>query len=195
MAASLQSLGKHRAASWPRADAAATRGRQRGLGLIEVLVATLVFSIGLIGLAGMLTTAAQAHRGAYVRTQAGFLAQAMAERMHANLAGVWSGGYDSGAYPVAGAPPDCASNPGCSPAQVARRDQLHWSRQLVQFLPAATAAVTCTPAAAGPAVATTQSIDRPPYSGTCSLTLTWVEHALVRGGVPAPQTFAAVFQP
>ncbi len=195
MAAESQSLRENRAASWPRADAAATRDRQQGTSLIEVLVAVLVFSIGLIGLAGMQITAAQANRGAYLRTQAGFLAQAMADRMRANLAGVWGGGYDSSAYPIAGAPPDCTGTAGCSPAQVARRDQMYWSRQLVQLLPAATAAVTCTPAAAGPAVATTQYVYRPPYSGTCSLTLTWVEHSLVRGGVPAPQTFAAVFQP
>ena len=65
----------------------------------------------------------------------------------------------------------------------------------MQFLPAATAAVTCTPAVAGPALAATQYAYRPPYSGTCSMTLTWTESALVRGGVPAPQTFATVFQP
>ena len=195
MAASLPSFRENRAASWPCADAATLRERQQGMSLIEVLVAVLVFSIGLIGLAGMLIIAAQANRGAYLRTQASFLAQAMADRMRANLGGVWSGGYDSGSYPIAGAPPDCASAAGCSPAQVARRDQLHWSRQLAQFLPQATAAIDCRPAASGSAIAATPSILRPPYSGTCSLTLTWVEHSLARGGMPAAQTFATVFQP
>ena len=168
---------------------------QRGLTLIEVLIAVLVFSLGLIGLAGLLIVSTQANHGAYLRTQASFLAHAMADRMRANPAAVWAGRYNSGAYPLAVAPPACASAAGCSPAQVAQRDQALWSRQIGQFLPASTAAIACTPATAGPAVSATQYAYRPPYSGTCSMTLTWIESSLVRGGGAAPQTFAWVFQP
>ena len=168
---------------------------QRGLTLIEVLIAVLIFSLGLIGLAGLLIVSTQANHGAYLRTQASFLANAMADRMRANPAAVWAGNYDSSAYPITGTLPACASAAGCSPAQVAQRDQMHWSQQLVQFLPAAAAAIACTPAAAGPAVSATQYAYRPPYSGTCSMTVTWTESSLVRGGGAAPQTFAWVFQP
>lgn len=195
MTAPLQSCRGNGIVATKNAAAAAARGRQRGLSLIEVLVAVLIFSLGLIGLAGLLVISAQANRSAYLRTQASFLALAMADRMRANPAAVWAGRYNSSGYPMAGAPPACASAAGCSPAQVAVRDQVHWSRQLAQFLPAATAAIDCNPATSGPAVAVTQYAYRPPYSGTCSMTLTWTESSLVRGGAPTPQIFASVFQP
>ncbi len=59
-----------------------------GFSLIEVLVALLIFSLGLIGLAGLLVMSTQANNGALIRTQATFLAQNMADRMRANIGAV-----------------------------------------------------------------------------------------------------------
>ncbi len=45
--------------------------RQRGVSLIEVLMAVLIFSIGLIGLAGLMVISTRSNHSAYLRTQGG----------------------------------------------------------------------------------------------------------------------------
>ncbi|EQD44142.1 type IV pilus modification protein PilV, partial [mine drainage metagenome] len=80
-----------------------------GFSLVEVLVAVLIFSLGLLGLAGLLVVSTQSSHASYLRTQVGFMAEQMANRMRANPQGVWAGSYDSAAYPIAGAPPACDS--------------------------------------------------------------------------------------
>lgn len=56
----------------------------KGFTLIEVLVAVLVLSIGLLGIAGLQTRSLQFNGDAYYRTQAQLLATDLAERMRAN---------------------------------------------------------------------------------------------------------------
>lgn len=167
-----------------------------GFSLIEVLIAVLIFSLGLLGMAALLVVSTQSSHASYLRTQVGFLAEQMVNRMRANPQGVWAGAYDSAAYPVGGTPPACDTAAGCSPQQVAQRDRILWSRQLQQFLPAgASAALQCTQAAAGPAIGASQFAYRPPYAGSCALTISWNETALARGAAPGTQTFAWAFQP
>lgn len=67
----------------------------RGFSLIEVLVALLVLSIGLLGLAALQTTSLQYNSESYFRTQATFLAYDIIDRMRANNTAVVDGGtYD-----------------------------------------------------------------------------------------------------
>ena len=159
----------------------------RGVTLIEVLVAMLVFSLGLIGAAGLMAMAARANQAAYLRTQASFLAQNMAERMRANLIGVWNGDYD-GSYPDASVQ-DCAA--GCTPAQLALYDRQRWSGQLTTFLPPGVeASIRCDPAGVPQAPTREQIAFRPPYGGNCSMAIRWTERRTVE-----PQTFTWEFQP
>lgn len=58
--------------------------RQNGATLIEVLIAILVLSIGLLGLAGLQVTSVQSNHSAYQRSQATLLAYDLADRMRAN---------------------------------------------------------------------------------------------------------------
>ena len=60
------------------------RKNQRGATLVEVLVALLVLSIGLLGVAALQVSALQTNRGAHVRSQASVLAYDIADRMRAN---------------------------------------------------------------------------------------------------------------
>jgi type IV pilus assembly protein PilV len=168
--------------------------RQRGVTLIEVLVAVLVSSVGLIGVAALLVTSARSNHAAYLRTQASFLAQGMADRMRANPAGVRSGGYN-GSFPNGNAQ-DCEA--GCTPAQLALHDQGAWSRQLQTLLPAGGRAnIACREGgASGPRPDPSVS---PPYGGSCTMSMTWLESGVGAAGSAendhAPQTFAWEFQP
>ena len=61
--------------------------RQRGMTLIEILVAIVVLSLGLMGLAGLQLKGMQVNQGSTYRSQAAILAQEMAERIRADLTG------------------------------------------------------------------------------------------------------------
>lgn len=187
--------------------------RQRGVSLIEVLVAVLIFSIGLIGLAGLLVMATRSNHAAYLRTQAVFLGSNMADRMSANPVGVWSGSYNSSGYPVAAsssANHDCSA--GCTPEALAASDQRAWSSQLSTFLPGVSASITCdasnagyTPAAwepppassTAPAATPGQIGMRPPYGGTCNMHIRWQEQGTGSrtNQASSPQDFYWEFQP
>lgn len=68
---------------------------QHGFSLVEVLVALLVLSIGLLGLAALQTTSLKYNTESYFRTQATYFVYDIVDRMRANSAGVTSGGaYD-----------------------------------------------------------------------------------------------------
>ena len=58
--------------------------RQRGFTLIEVLIAALVLSIGLLGLAGLQSVSLKMNQGSYLRTQATNLAYEITDVMRAN---------------------------------------------------------------------------------------------------------------
>ncbi len=170
--------------------------RQRGISLIEVMVAILIFSIGLIGLAGLMVVSTRSNHAAYLRTQVTFLANNMADRMRANPVGVWDSSYNSTAYPIAGTT-DCQTV-ACAPADVAKRDQQTWSTLLTTLLPSAQAGITCVANGALSHTLTPDELDRrPPYGGTCAMTISWSE----RGSGDQThsdaelQTFAWEFQP
>jgi type IV pilus assembly protein PilV len=59
--------------------------RQRGLSLIEVLVAVVIISLGLLGMAGLQASSMRGSQSAVYRAQAVQFAADMAERMRANL--------------------------------------------------------------------------------------------------------------
>ena len=173
------------------------RFRQRGVSLIEVLVAVLVFSIGLIGLAGLIVMSTRSTHVGYMRTQATFLANNMAERMSANPAAVWTNAYNSNAYPVSAATADCTAAAACSAAQVAVHDKQIWSAQLTTFLPNPKATIQCTDVTKVGFNPSGNMAQRPPYGGNCAMTVSWTEHGAGdkdnRGA--GTQTFAWNFQP
>lgn len=96
----------------------------RGAGLIEVMVASLVLALGLLGIAGLQASAIANNLSAWQYSQATALAQAMIERMRANRAGVLAGHYlrtATAAAPVADV--DCSLiGSRCSPEQQADWD-------------------------------------------------------------------------
>jgi len=173
--------------------------RQQGFSMLEVLIAVLVFSLGMIGLAGLMIFAIQSNHVGYLRTQATFLAHNMANRMAANPAGLWGTGGTSSynitsiLAPGAGITMTCAA--GCSPADLATHDIQVWSQQLNTFLPNAKGAINCSAAnltyqPTGPQIA-----NRPPYGGTCQMVLQWNEASAGNNAAQNPNIFAWTFQP
>jgi type IV pilus assembly protein PilV len=61
------------------------RSKQRGLSMIEVLVAIVILSLGLLGMAGLQASGLRSSQSAFYRAQAAQFASDMAERMRANL--------------------------------------------------------------------------------------------------------------
>ncbi|OGU20179.1 MAG: type IV pilus modification protein PilV [Hydrogenophilales bacterium RIFOXYD1_FULL_62_11] len=58
--------------------------RQKGFTLLEVMVAMLVLSIGLLGLAGLMASSLRNNHSAYYRSQATWLAYDVMDRMRTN---------------------------------------------------------------------------------------------------------------
>lgn len=108
--------------------------RQAGFTLIEVLIALIVLSIGLLGLAGMQLGGLRSNTDAYHRTQATLLAYEMADRMRANMAGVRNGNYNN-ITSTKPADPGCIST-GCNVEQLGRHDTFAWLAGLQNTLPA-----------------------------------------------------------
>lgn len=172
--------------------------RSRGFTLLEVLIAVVILGVGLLGLAGLLMVSVRTNQSAYLRTQASFLAQSMADRMRANPFAIWNNAYNI-TVPAGGTAGAAAGCP-CNATQIASRDVFWWSQEMRTFLPNAAATIACVraPAAAG--------VPRPwfrvTFDGTCTITMTWSESTLNVGGPGAPgtgtpdtQTFVWAFQP
>lgn len=97
-----------------------------GFTLLEVLIAVVVLSIGLLGLAGLQTTGLRNNQDAFARTVATTLANDMADRIRANMAGFNAGNYDNTAAVTA----SCETNTGCTPQQMAQHDTALWNQAL-----------------------------------------------------------------
>lgn len=96
--------------------------RERGVTMIEVLIALLVLSIGLIGVAALQTSGVQATYLSYQYMQAANLTQSLAERMRGNRRGM----VDSNSYfLVAGNEPP-APTVNCANASCGFNDQAKW---------------------------------------------------------------------
>ncbi|WP_421682468.1 type IV pilus modification protein PilV [Stutzerimonas urumqiensis] len=98
--------------------------RERGATLIEVLVALLVLSIGLLGLAGLQMAAIKSNHSAYYRSQATVLAYDITDRMRANRADALNGVYDTALTNVA-CDPDLAAT-----GTLAEKDVAEWLNSL-----------------------------------------------------------------
>jgi len=168
--------------------------RRRGFTILEVLIALLVFSLGMLGMAGLLIVSVRTNHSAYLRTQASFLAQSMTDRMRANMPRVWTGDYEVG-YPTSDSDP-CVGGAACSRANIATRDKSQWSTQLRDLLPNATAVIACDPTA-GVAISADDARNGAPYAGLCRMEINWSEASIDRDATgPLPQqTFVWIFQP
>ena len=108
-----------------------------GFTLLEVLIAVLVLSIGLLGLAGLQITSLKFNHSAYMRTAATNLAYDMTDRMRVNRGQALTGAYDGVDFPD----PPLACDPTLIPDGSAAQDILTWRHALICALPAGTGSI------------------------------------------------------
>jgi len=105
--------------------------RQRGFSLVEVLIALVIMSVGMLGIAGLYVQSMQAGRTSTFRHHAVTLAGDVADRIRANptagAAYAAAGGVDSGCV---------AMGVDCSEPQMASHDIFLWAEQARDTLPA-----------------------------------------------------------
>jgi type IV pilus assembly protein PilV len=114
--------------------------RQRGVSMIEVLVAIMILSVGLLGAAGMQSRLQVAEVEAYQRSQAIVLLQDMVDRINSNRSSTAIAEYvtltalgtdantdGTGDFTAA---TDCTTAP-TTPATVARRDKCEWEAAIM----------------------------------------------------------------
>ncbi len=107
-----------------------TKRKLQGFSLVEVLIALIIMSVGMLGIAGLYVQSMQAGRTSMLRHHAVTLAGDVADRIRANpTAGA--------AYTAAsGSDNNCvAQSTNCNVAQMAANDIFVWQAQAAGFLP------------------------------------------------------------
>jgi type IV pilus assembly protein PilV len=129
--------------------------RQRGFTMIEAMVALVVLSVGMLGIAGLYVSTLRAGGGAIYRMQAVNLASDLGDRIRANRTA-------NLAYAGAAANNNCygAGAVNCTPALMAANDLLVWQQQIAAILPGGAGVVAVNGAAV-------------PYS--YQITISWTE--------------------
>jgi len=100
--------------------------KQRGIGLIEILITIVLLSLGFLAAARMQVEGMRFSQSAYHQSQAYFLASDMINRMRTNTDGVSNGDYDNKSTSPTAQDPLCGAQ-ACSPSQIALQDLYEWS--------------------------------------------------------------------
>jgi type IV pilus assembly protein PilV len=109
--------------------------RQQGFTLLESLIALVVLSVGMLGIAALYVEGLKAGRTAVYRTTAVALAAGMMDRVRANPAG-----RDD--YALDGVTADCVNGGvDCTSTELAQEDRLVWETEVAERMPTGVAAV------------------------------------------------------
>ena len=105
--------------------------QQHGVGLLEVLLAVIILSVGFLATARMQVEGMRYSQGAYALSQAKFMVLDMTERMRANRSGMNSNNYKGKSTSAGTSNPSCVvSGTACSPQDIALADLHAWSLNL-----------------------------------------------------------------
>jgi len=106
---------------------------QRGFSLIELLIALIVFSVGLLAVAGLQTVSKQSNFESLQRTAASQIAHGLLEDMRVNgdAMGIYVAGDDIGNGSRGAEPaPNCKGTSECNSGQKAAHDLWFWEQLL-----------------------------------------------------------------
>jgi type IV pilus assembly protein PilV len=113
-----------------RAGQSRAARRQAGFSLVELMIALIVLSIGLLGVAKLSLSSVQANGSAYMRSQATELIQEIVDDMRANQPQAIAGGYNIAMTSTIAAPGTNCETTTCTAAQVATFDVATWVNRL-----------------------------------------------------------------
>lgn len=139
------------------------RERQRGFSLLEVLIALLILSLGLLGLAALQAFGLKFTYQSYQRTQATYLIGDIVERMRANPVATRNNDYlinMTGSVPAPSQ--DCLIS-ACTATEMAQFDLQRWITTINSVLAQGRGEVRTNPAAGAPLY---------------DIRVSWVEHDL-----------------
>jgi type IV pilus assembly protein PilV len=153
---------------------AASPRRNSGFTVVEVLVALVVLSVGLLGIAKLMLFASRSNDSAYLRSQATQLAYQILDDMRANRSAAIAHFYDTPlGTPAAPVPPCLGLSAQCSSSNLALYDVWSWKQRLaVTSQPAGTGAL---PGGTGQIVTTTSTTA--PTVTTATITVQWDDSA------------------
>jgi type IV pilus assembly protein PilV len=106
---------------------------QRGFSLLELLIALVVFSVGMLAIAGLQTVSKQANYEGLQRTTAAQVANGMLEdiRTNGDAANVYLTAGEIGNNSIGNEPaPNCSVGSECNPAQKAAHDLWVWEQMI-----------------------------------------------------------------
>lgn len=132
-------------------------GRQKGFTLLEALIAFMMLSIGMLGIASLQAVSLQAGKTSVYGSVAMMKVEELFESMRANPTVLST-------YAGSGTSNGCTGTNNCSEVELAQDDVYWWKQNLKAGLPgAATSVVTVTPAVA------------PSKMATVKIDITWSE--------------------
>ncbi|HET8705452.1 MAG TPA: type IV pilus modification protein PilV [Pseudomonadales bacterium] len=172
--------------------------KSAGVGLIEALVAALILSAGLLGIAKMESMAISNTGVAGMRSIAAIEASSLAAAMHANSTAYWGAGLapatitisnNSISDPVLSQTVTCTSAAtGCTGAQMAAYDLQQWASTIQNLLPNPGATINCSTSVLAPV--------------TCSIQINWTEknvslntNSSVSTGTTSPTSYTLIVEP
>ncbi|MGH8313359.1 MAG: type IV pilus modification protein PilV, partial [Gammaproteobacteria bacterium] len=123
------------------------QNRAAGFSLLEVLIALVILSVGLLGIAGLMSTSLKSNDSAYMQSQATMLAYNMIDRMRANMTETNNLTYQ---VPMPAAPSAATTEPNactgtvCSTPALAAYDIAQWEYDLAYALPQGRGAIAAT---------------------------------------------------
>jgi type IV pilus assembly protein PilV len=164
------------------------RVRDTGFSLVEVMVALIVMSVGLLGIAKMQALALSSTTTSRMRSLVALEAASLASTMRADRA-YWSmetanpltvnivaGAVKANDTNLQFTTPPCAA--ACSSPLLAASDLQEWANELNLLAPGTTSVVTCTPPDAKTPLATPVS---------CQVLISWIENLIASNAQQAAQ--------
>lgn len=131
--------------------------RLRGFSLLEVLLATVILAIGLLGIAALQVTTNVYTESGLRRGQAAALSREIVERMRVNVSEARGGNYDFVTLPAFST--TCAGvAANCTAAELREHDLRLWSARVTALLPSGNATIATLPDPPDPALPSQISI-------------------------------------